>query len=343
MKRMAAVAALVMGFMLGACQAQFLGYVSPQTETQSFGTQTCTGSAQIFSISNLGQTQHYLQFSSITGATQFQAQLYGFDAAGNSYAISDAAFAPGLGHGALLGSGYWAQIKAFVTCSPNTATYVASYTGAWATSNVDAGSYLASQVDKIMFSGSSEASNQLSGLIQTPFGASGGLLLFQYSAAGAGGSLVVGCQGGLAFGTQTIATFTLANTTTLQTFAVPNFPCIDVSVQYNTNGTTGTISAEYELSQPGAFPLATQYRNISTNASTQVKTGPGVLHLVAVNNIGTAETLTIFDNTSCTGTTIAALSAVSGPESIGYDVQFFTGLCVTSAGTTAGNFTISFQ
>lgn len=347
MKKTLGLLAILFLFALGA-QAQFIGYVSPQTVQQSFGTQTCTGLAQTFNINNLGQTQHYLQFSSITGATSFKAQLFGFDNLGNSYPISDMALAPGLGQGALRGSGYWTQVQAVITCSPNSATYQPSYTGAWATTDVDAGAYLASQVDKIAFSGASESTNELSGTFPTPFASSSGLILFKYSAAGAGGSLTVGCQGGLAFGTQTIATYTLANTTNLQTFIVPDFTCLGVNLTYLTNSTTGTVSAEYLLAQPGrAINQAYQYVHITGTTATAIKTGPGFVHNVIINT-GASGTVSLFDlaSASCTGTpstnTVAVITTTTSTlASFPYDDNFLNGICLkASAGM---DLTVSYQ
>jgi hypothetical protein len=88
-----------------------------------------------------------------------------------------------------------------------------------------------------------------------------------------------------------------------------------------------------------------QYVNITTNTNTVVKTSPGFLHQVIISTKGsTNETLTLFDNTTCTGTKIATIDATAQAATFSYDVQFNVGLCITSAtGTTPGDYTISYR
>lgn len=331
--------ASLLALSIGA-RAQFIGYVSPQTVQQTLATAvSCTGTPQVFVVNNLGQTQHYLQVSGLSATKTFTAQLTGVDTAGNFYPISDLAMPGTTGTLVVRGSGYWPKVQASITCALG-GTFTASYSGAWATTDVAAGSYLTAQIDKVLWIGVAENANQ-SAQLQTPFGTGGGEIALVYSAGGAGGSLTVTCQGTVV--NYPLATFSLANTTNVQMFQVPDGPCQTISVAYANNGTPGTTNAEYIFSQPGRVSgTATLYKNITTNANTQVKTGPGFLHVVAVSNAGSAETLSFFDGASCAGTSIGATGTVTAGTLI-YDVQFFTGLCVTSAGTTPGNFTVSYQ
>lgn len=86
------------------------------------------------------------------------------------------------------------------------------------------------------------------------------------------------------------------------------------------------------------------YVNITTNTSTQVKTGAGFLHQVIISTKGTTlNTMTMFDNTACSGTKIATIDTTAQGASFAYDVQFNTGLCITTATGTAGDFTISYR
>ena len=63
-----------------SAHAQFIGYTSPQTVSQTFfppGT-ACTGSGQTATIQNLGQTQHIIVIKySVAPTTSFQAFLLG--------------------------------------------------------------------------------------------------------------------------------------------------------------------------------------------------------------------------------------------------------------------------
>jgi len=332
---------LVLG--LARCEAQFIGYVSPQTVQQTLATgQACTGSQQLFNVNNLGQTQHYLQVSAVTGATQFTAQILGIDNQGTSYPISDPIFTSGAGPNLVKGSGYFPKIQVAVTCSPGTATFSASYSGAWATFDTGAGANLASQIDKLILNGTAE---HVTGgnTFNTPFGTSAGQVSFRYSVAGAGGTVTVGCVGLIA--AQTIETFPLANTVTKQVFTVADAPCVQIQVIYNNNGQAGFVTLEYQFAQPGRVNgnlNANLYANITSNASTQVKSVAGFLHSIVINAPGSSETLTLFDNTSCAGTKIGTVT-VAAAQPLTYDVQFLTGLCITSAGTTAGDYTVSYQ
>ena len=58
------------------------------------------------------------------------------------------------------------------------------------------------------------------------------------------------------------------------------------------------IKSKNQAIVSGAFDFS--YVNITSNATTVVKTGAGFLHCISVNNIGTTEILTIYDNTSAT-------------------------------------------
>jgi hypothetical protein len=243
-------------------RAQFIGYTSPQTVQQSLATSlACTGAAQTFAISNLGQTQHYLNVAAVTGTTNFQAEIDGIDRQGNVVRISDVLEPSGAGFpftsGSLYGGGYFPKIQVVITCSPGTATYTASYSGAWATFNGNAGSYLAGQIDKVTFNAISAGVNQ-SDTVQTPFGSSAGTLYFKFNTTSlAGTTLQVICSTVTGFGGTILTTgipaltVTPANTTTGQIFQVPETSCPFAKVSYTTVGGGTTITAEYVFATPG--------------------------------------------------------------------------------------------
>lgn len=329
--------------------AQFIGYVSPQTVEQTLATATaCTGAPQRFAVRNLGQTQHYLQISNVGAAVQFQAQILGFDTQGNYYVISDTASTGQGTNISLAASGFWPKVMVQVTCSPNSVTYNASYSGAWGTSNVPAGSLLATQVEKPLWTAAAQNANQ-SITMQTPFGATGGQITSLYSGgSGAGGYLQVNCTNGQ--GSPIIALFQLANNTAQQTFQVPDYACAFVSVTYINDGSAGTISTVYLFSPPGrSTQPAYQYSHITGTTATEVKAAVGFLHALNVNTAA-AGTVTIFDlpNVSCTGTpatnTVAVVTvpaATNGLPAFLYDVNFLYGLCVKAS--VAMDLTVSYQ
>jgi hypothetical protein len=84
------------------------------------------------------------------------------------------------------------------------------------------------------------------------------------------------------------------------------------------------------------------YKNITANGTTVVKSGPGILHGITVNKLGSASTLQIFDNTAGSGTLIGTLNTAVAQASLIYDVAFSVGLCVVLAGTTAPDVTLSY-
>lgn len=80
-----------------------------------------------------------------------------------------------------------------------------------------------------------------------------------------------------------------------------------------------------------------QYANLTAAA---VKTGAGVLHAIVVNSTA-AGTISVFDNSAASGTTIATLKASIGEASYRFDAAFATGLTVVLAG--ASNVTIVYR
>lgn len=85
------------------------------------------------------------------------------------------------------------------------------------------------------------------------------------------------------------------------------------------------------------------YNNIKSNTTTVVKSGSGLLHWVTINTPGTAETITIYDNIAASGTLISTHTAPVQGAIYEYDIAFQNGLTVVTAGTTAGDYTISFR
>jgi len=91
------------------------------------------------------------------------------------------------------------------------------------------------------------------------------------------------------------------------------------------------------------IPYQFSYNNITTNATTTVKSGAGILHLITVNTKGTATTATLYDNTAGSGTKIGTLNTTFADATFTYDVGFSTGLTVVTAGTTAADLTVSYK
>jgi hypothetical protein len=94
------------------------------------------------------------------------------------------------------------------------------------------------------------------------------------------------------------------------------------------------------------IPSAFAYTKITSNTTTQVKTGAGTLQSIIVSSPGSAWTIQVFDNTSCAAPAIFGATAVTVPAAwtvINFNTDFNTGLCMTTAGTTAGELTATYR
>jgi hypothetical protein len=95
--------------------------------------------------------------------------------------------------------------------------------------------------------------------------------------------------------------------------------------------------------QGGAAAGSFSYKNITTDTTTTLKTGPGYLHAVCVNTPAATGTITIYDNTAASGTKIGTLTSFA--STVGcftYDVAFWVGLTIVTA-TAAPDITVAFR
>lgn len=75
------------------------------------------------------------------------------------------------------------------------------------------------------------------------------------------------------------------------------------------------------------------YTNITTATTTQVKSGPGRLIRIVLNET-TDGAITIIDNTSGSTPVIGVIGTTTAPTYLYYGVKFQTGLRVTTAGAS---------
>lgn len=81
--------------------------------------------------------------------------------------------------------------------------------------------------------------------------------------------------------------------------------------------------------------------NITTNTTTLVKTGTGILGGITINTKGaTSNTATIFDSLTGTGTKIGTIDTTAAQGTLLYDVLFVTGLTIVTATGTAADLTV---
>lgn len=117
----------------------------------------------------------------------------------------------------------------------------------------------------------------------------------------------------------------------------------------NNNISSGAIDTSMwvtnaEMFRLGIPQLRSNFTRISTATSTLLKTGPGTLSKVIINTKGTTTAnMTIYDNTSATGTIIGTLDCVNAVSNvIPYEVEFNNGLFIVTT-ATAGDYTVIYH
>lgn len=338
---------------LGGARAQTPVVIVPTQQNLAPAGTACTGSAQIFTVQNRNQTQHYAYAVTNSTVTNLVMQIQGVDSGGNVYVLSDTATlaVPITGNNASLqGSGYFPTIQVSVKCLPaSTGTFALNYSGGQAITNVNVGSYLVSQQDKTIGSIAPAGTTYSTGPFQSPYGNSYGTLYFSYTGTGpASSTLTIFCQSQNGTGPPSMA-FNLATTTVIeQTFPVPAQACPNINVQYTAGGASAsTYQLDYVFVSPGSA-ITNTYTHITGTTATVVKAGPGVVHTIVIGTPA-AGTVSLFDlaSGSCTGTPASNVVSVitatttfpAAPEI--YDVELVNGICVKAS--AAMDITISSQ
>ena len=90
---------------------------------------------------------------------------------------------------------------------------------------------------------------------------------------------------------------------------------------------------------------ASSYAHLNSTGTTTIKSGAGILRRVVINTKGSASnTFTVYDNTSGSGTVIAAIDTVNGASGhFEYNVAFSTGLTVVDATGTSADITVIYE
>ena len=340
--------------------AQGPTYTIPQSVQATLASNvTCTGALQTFSTSssilngvgfrNLGQTQHVAILSPGASVTHATLQISGADTTGTIANISDVAQGSGLSGGiAVTGNGSYPNIQVQVVCLPVTATFSLTYSGSSSSPNPTAGTFLNTQIDKMLFEGIAGNTNQTA-VFTTPFGSSSGNIAFSYnSSAVAGSTLSIQCGGNFLTNFRTYLV-SIANNVLTQTFPVPAMTCPTATVTYTSGGAAGNINIEYLFDQPGQQPTTLgPYTHITGTTATVIKAGPGTLLSVVVNTPA-AGTISVFDlaAASCTGTpatnVVAVITATATAPlgTLSYNMPLTNGICVKAS--VAMDITVSAQ
>lgn len=95
----------------------------------------------------------------------------------------------------------------------------------------------------------------------------------------------------------------------------------------------------------GAAVSGNSYVNYTTNQSTTaVKTSSGTLKAIVVNAKGTvASVINIYDSNGAASGPIAEIDSLNLSGTFEYDLDFSTGLTVSSTGTVAADFTVIYK
>lgn len=82
------------------------------------------------------------------------------------------------------------------------------------------------------------------------------------------------------------------------------------------------------------------YKAISTQTTTIIKSGPGILHNITVTG-GTTGTIIVYNNTvASTDTVIGSFSTTNTPNNYPFDVSFASGCTVVTGAAT--NLTVTY-
>ena len=76
-----------------------------------------------------------------------------------------------------------------------------------------------------------------------------------------------------------------------------------------------------------------KYKNITTATNTVIKAAAGIIGGFVVNS-GTMGTITLYDNTTCSTTKIATITAPTSGGIWPAGAKFTTGLCITTGAAT---------
>jgi hypothetical protein len=104
------------------------------------------------------------------------------------------------------------------------------------------------------------------------------------------------------------------------------------------SGAAGFFEALMTYQPSGSF----NYTHLNANGTTTVKSGPGMLHTLTINVKGaSSNTITLYDNTSGSGTVIAVIDPTQNLVTLDFDIFFQNALTAVIATGTAPDITLS--
>jgi hypothetical protein len=347
-RRLTICAALAALFAAAPARAQFIGYVSPQTVTQTFSIACIGGNAPVLTpVQNLGQTNHLVVWNSNTPA------VVAMNETGTSQGTFISAFGVGV-FGSISAFGYYNVVNIVTSCVLNS-TISMTYFGTSSSPGILTGQADVTSYDYYLGTGPANTGSNFGVSLTPPYGNTSGEILFQVTGTGAGSTgatILVEASGG-AFGISQPTEYTFTPVTTngvVQTFHIPPIQASMISVVYVPSGaSTATYSLEYIFNKPGTANLVAGVpTHVTGTTATEAKAASGTLTKLVVNT-SAAGTITIFDlgAAACTATpstnilAVLTIPATESPDAIAYDAYFSNGLCVKAS--VAMDFTVMTQ
>ena len=241
------------------CEAQFIGYVIPQTVQKNLATAVaCTGVLQNFLVPNLGQTTHVLQWVNSPASVHFEISLLGSTDGSTFFTFSDVATTPS---GILQATGYYPAIEASVVCTVGS-TFTVTYQGT-STFALQPNGFADRASAVKTWAAIAPAGVTLTQTITVPYGSSGGLLYFNYSGdpgEPAGSTIIVTSSGLNVAGTTPLTIVpaqTIAQNAKMQAWIIPAVPTVQISIKYTTGGASAqTFNGEVQFFKAGQIPYS---------------------------------------------------------------------------------------
>ena len=257
-------------------RAQFIGYTSPQTVTQTAFTNQA--GAATFSVQNLGQNMHFVSYTSSGVVNLLDLRIEGSNDGVNFFPISDDAIDVVAKAGVLYAVGYYPAVRVNLAALAGGGTISANYTGTSGSSSPPTGNTYTSgmQSRKTVFTTVAMNANQ-NATILTPYSSSAGYL-FIVSTTGtfpAGSTISVANQIASSAFSFPLGATSLTGLSQLLT-SVPGSPASSISVSYVSGGASAnTFNLFYIFTPNGITPSspATLAGQSANGASLSVAPG----------------------------------------------------------------------
>lgn len=223
--------------------AQFLGFTSPQTITQTaFSAEPCANAPTSFTVRNIGQSVHYLVYSTSGTVNSLEIQIEGSQDNVTYYRMSDTG--TGTSSGAVFASFYNTYIRVRLVACSGTGTVSAIYSGTSVATGSPVGLFglqYSKELANDVAANATATSN-----VPLPRGGTGGVLYLTFSDATCASSTLALTAG--PDPTQQItllAATALSATANTQAFTIPAIAANDAVVTYTTG--CGASAATYDL------------------------------------------------------------------------------------------------